>query len=306
MKALQVISDGGGVQSSTMKKLGAKGAFGLVQDIEIFADTKQEPESVYRWVESTRSEKSVTVTAGDLAAASLVVRRSEKSGNLWMKGLIPAFVKNSDGTKGILGRKCTLNFKIEPIRRYLRNLLKAQLSAWKKRHKDALSELRDWEKAVQEAKKKKNIPPIRPASAWLECQDDAVVDLWIGISTDEADRAKESKVPWIRNKHTLLDHRISRSHCLKEVPGAPRSACKFCPFHSDFEWQRLKDEEPEEFESAAKFEDDLQRAAKGVIDGIPFLHDTLTPIRDVKFDTSLPSHQQLYLFSNECEGMCGV
>lgn len=303
---VHVISDGGGVQSSFLKEMADKGAFGPRPAMSIFADTKQEPQSVYRWMEQRKDRHSflsVTVSKGDLAAASMRTGVSKKTGNPWIKGLIPAFVKNPDGTKGILGRTCTMDFKITPIHQHFRGIFGESLAVWRRRHKSALKELSEWEKSRTEARKNKTLIPMRPAAAWEECQDDAVVVEWMGISTDEADRAKPSQVPWIRKRYPLLEAGVSRSHCKKGVPGAPRTACKFCPFHNDDEWRRLRDEEPQEFEAAAKYESELQAAASGVIKSQPFLHASLKPLREVDFSTD---QSQPNMFTNECEGMCGL
>lgn len=309
-KPIHIISQGGGVQTGFLQKEGERGAFGDKPMCSVFGDTQVEPQSVYRWLEELRSSTSTpihTVTAGNLADASVKTAISKKSGKPWLKGLIPAFILNNDGSKGILGRKCTENFKIVPVRRFIRDQIVGPeiMKVWKKKHESALKQIRDWDEAVSVARKNETMPPLRPAEAWNECQEDALIVLWIGISIDEADRAKESKVPWIRHRNPLLEQRISRNHCKKGVPGAPRSACRFCPFHSDAEWIRQRDEEPEEFAQSVAYEKRLQAAAMGIINGTPFMHDSLKPLDKVVFDNG-PSHQQLDLFSNECEGMCGV
>jgi hypothetical protein len=90
-------------------------------------------------------------------------------------------------------------------------------------------------------------------------------------------------------------------------PTPPRSACTFCPYHNDTEWRRLKDAEPEDFEAAAKFEDDLQSVHQDSnLLGTPFLHRSLKPLREVDFSTEEERGQANLNFNNECEGMCGV
>lgn len=83
----------------------------------------------------------------------------------------------------------------------------------------------------------------------------------------------------------------------------PRSACVFCPYHSNEEWRRLRDEEPDEFASAIRFEKRLQESMGAVtgIDGTPYLHRGLRPIGETDLSETL-----LPLFGNECEGLCGV
>lgn len=307
MEPIHIISLGAGVQSSDLLKRSERGAFGLKPVCAINADTKNEPSNVYAWIEELKAAQHdvpiIQVTQGDLMKDALIIKRSKKTGRLYMKGLIPAYVKNPDGTKGLLGRYCTQDYKIIPIVRECKKIVgNAMLRLWNKNHKRALN-------ALAEAKEAKEPKPLW---AWDECQNDPLVQMQIGISADESDRQKPSRVPWILNEHPLVKHGITREECglsIEKIMGkkAPRSACVNCPFHSDFEWLDLKNNRPNEFEQAVKFEQDLQIATSNqeALRGIPFLHKSLVPLNEVKFEES-PSHTQLSLFSNECEGMCGV
>jgi hypothetical protein len=137
--------------------------------------------------------------------------------------------------------------------------------------------------------------------------------MWIGISTDEAHRMKPSRVSYIENTWPLIDAAMSRQDCLdwmqqKGYPEPPRSACVFCPFHGDNEWERLQHLEPDEFDRAAKFELNLQEAARNqeVLQGVPFLHGSGKLLSEVDFSKKAEGKQQLAMFGNECEGLCGV
>jgi hypothetical protein len=93
----------------------------------------------------------------------------------------------------------------------------------------------------------------------------------------------------------------------KGYPEPPRSACVFCPFHSNKEWQRLKTQEPDEFKRAVQFEKELQ-AAKAKTDNMistPYLHRSCQPIDQVDTRSDFDKGQ-LPLWDDECEGMCGV
>jgi len=135
------------------------------------------------------------------------------------------------------------------------------------------------------------------------------VSQWIGISTDEAHRMKDSNLDWVENRYPLIEIGMSRSDCLRWMhesgyPEPPRSACYFCPYHSDREWVRLKTQEPEEFAKAVEWERRCQDAARRneVLRGVPYLHASRIPLDEVKFN----HENQRTLFGNECEGMCGV
>lgn len=132
-------------------------------------------------------------------------------------------------------------------------------------------------------------------------------DLWIGISTDEAHRMRDSGVGYIRNHYPLIEAGISRADCLKwcadhgyAIP--PRSACIGCPFHRDSEWRRLQDS-PEEWRQAVEFDRQIRVLPR--ITGNAYLHRSLTPLDAIDFRTP-EDGGQLTLFGQDCEGMCGV
>lgn len=271
---LRVLSLGAGVQSSALALMAA--AYEIEPyDCAIFADTQGEPASVYdwlNWLESKLPYPIYRVSAGSLERREVTVRTSRKTGMLWMKNSIPAYVKKPSGKVGMLGRKCTADFKITPILQKLRSLCGITR---------------------------------KPKDETL-----VLVDQSIGISLDEYHRMKPSRETWIKHSFPLIDLKMTREHCMAWMkangyPEPPRSACRFCPFHADVEWVRLKTQEPEEFAKAALFEKRLQLAALGVLDGVPFLHSSLKPLDQVVFK-DIPAKQQVNQFVNECEGLCGV
>jgi len=274
---IHIISLGAGVQSSCMALMAAKGEITPMPTAAIFADTQAEPKSVYDWLDWLEKHLPFPVyrvTAGSLTERITTTRTNRKTGNKYYSNMIPAFVRNQDGSKGIVGRSCTTNFKMIPILRKQRELGKIKRG-----------------------------------------QKTVGVISWIGISLDEVRRMKPSRDKWAVNRFPLIDMRMSRHDCLKWMkrngyPKPPRSACVYCPFHSDAEWRRLRDEEPEEFAKAAEVERGLQAArmeikTEGKMQGIAFLHQSLVPIDQVDFSTDT-DHGQQDLFNNECEGMCGV
>jgi hypothetical protein len=271
---------GAGVQSSTMALMAAKGEITPMPDAAIFADTQAEPASVYKWLEWLKVELAphfpvYTVTKGNLSKAALVVRQSQKNpGASWMKLLIPAYVKNADGTFGLMGRKCTGDYKIDVVHRKIKDLAAVKRS-----------------------------------------QKEATVTQWIGISSDEKQRMKSPRHAWTQHRWPLIELGMTRKACLDWMdkngyPVPPRSACVYCPFHSDLEWKRLKEQEPEEFQRAVEFEVKLQEAATRAtaIRGVPFLHESLIPLSEMKFLVSSNSEFGFMNdgMANECEGMCGV
>lgn len=274
------LSLGAGVQSSTIALMAKHGEITPMPDAAIFADTQAEPASVYKWLDWLEPQLPfpvIRVTRGDMTQESLVVKERKDGSGSWSKSLIPAFIANPDGSRGIMGRQCTYSYKVEQLERA------ARLHGKIKRG-----------------------------------QKNVTVTQWIGISWDEIQRIKPSRVAWSQHRWPLVELRMGRRDCLKWMeshgyPKPPRSACVYCPFHSDNEWRRLRDEEPAEFARSVKFEKDLQavKAKTERMRGIPFLHPSCIPLDEVDFRTDIERGQlALWLdeqsFGNECEGMCGV
>ena len=278
---LRILSLGAGVQSSTLALMAACGELPAIAHA-IFADTGEEPQSVYRWLDYL--EKLLPfpvhrVSAGRRLSADMLVKRQRTGAAVskegfrteWVRSCIPFFVLNPDGSRGQSMRQCTRDFKIRPIQRKVREL----------------------------------VHPPRGCKQVL-------IHQVIGISLDEAQRMKPSGRPWILNVYPFVERRITRLMCLEWMkshgyPEPPRSACTFCPYHSDKEWRRLKIEEPEDFAQAVEFERKFQQIKSETDNqhGIPFLHSSLKPLDQVDFSSDT-DRGQLSLWNDECEGMCGV
>ncbi len=275
-----ILSLGAGVQSSTMALMAAYGEISPVPDCAIFADTKDESPKVYKWLDELESLVNagpfpfpiIRVSKGSLMESSLEPRVSKK-GVKYSKTSIPFYTLNADGSFGMIpNRGCTYDFKIMPIRQ-----------------------------------KQREIAGIKRG------QKTVSVITWVGISLDEASRMKDSRDPWCVNRWPLIEKRLTRQDCLQWMdrqgfPVPPRSSCIYCPFHSNSEWRRLKDEEPEQFAVAVEFEKSIQamKGTDGNFASIPFLHAERKPLDQVDFSTLAERNGQLNLFENECEGMCGV
>jgi len=129
-------------------------------------------------------------------------------------------------------------------------------------------------------------------------------EVWIGISTDEIHRMKDSRVKYTNHSWPLIDMRMDRRQCRRWLEEhwpekVPKSACIGCPFRRDSTWKELTQGE---FEDAAQFEAGVQGSMSERLGKVPYLHDSLVPLREAV----LSEEDQLDMFGNECEGMCGV
>lgn len=266
---IHIISLGAGVQSSTMALMAAAGEITPMPTAAIFADTQAEPASVYKWLDWLEKQLPFPVyrVTAGNLAEAVVKIHITKSGRETTRSGIPYYTKSESGG-GISMRQCTHDFKIVPL--------------------------------VREAKR------IMNESGSKTCIQ------WLGISLDEIARMKESREKRIAHRWPLVDARMKRHDCLSWMekhgyPKPPRSACVFCPYHSNREWRRLATDEPKEFAIAAAFEAKLQTAKSRIKNNrsIPFLHSSLVPLLEIDFSTE-EERGQLNMFNNECEGHCGV
>lgn len=268
-----ILNLGAGVQSSTIALMAATGQITPMPNFAIFADTQAEPASVYKWLDWLEAKLPFPVhrvTAGNMTK-NMMALRTAKDGRKWTKSCIPAFMKAPDGSVGLLGRSCTADYKIAPILKNLRQLCN----------------IKRGEKAVQ-------------------------ITQWIGISYDEIQRMKPSRDAWTQHRWPLIELEMRRHDCISWLkkhgfPEPPRSACVYCPFHSNKEWRKLKEHEPEAFAEAVRVEKELQRtkAMTDNIRSIPWLHKSCLPLSQVDLSTEADAGQ-LDMFGNECEGLCGV
>jgi len=279
-----VLSLGAGVQSSTLALMAAKGEIKPMPDFAIFADTQAEPEEVYDWLEYLKSQVPFpvyTVTNGDLTKDSLTLTTKQretgkgvKVGETYIRQLIPLFGISPDGKKtAAIGRKCTADYKIRPIHKKIKELCQIKRG-----------------------------------------QKEATVTQWIGISWDELQRMKESRERWSQHRWPLIEKRMTRAQCFSWMqsngyPEPPRSACFYCPFHSDEEWRRLRDKDPTNFAKAIDFDKQIRKAFKESNEKMRmevYLHNSCKPLSEVDFDSDEDKGQQVWDFKAECEGMCGL
>lgn len=287
---LQILSLGAGVQSSCLLLMASNGEVDRpMPETALFADTKNEPQEVYDHLKRLIEHSKITIevlSKGDLRKDTIGIKTHQKTGRKYMKFLVPVFLDFQDGSApGMMPhRKCTVDYKISVINKRLRQMVDPAV-------------VRDWQK---DRRSGQNPPPL--------------VDVWVGISTDEIQRMKEAYQPWINNVWPLIDMKMSRQDCIKKMAEygweAPRSACTFCPFHDSREWLRLQTGDPQSFQAAVEFEREMQDTAKldTKLRGRPYLHSSCKPLNEIDFKAIVDrgDRQLEFSFLDECEGMCGV
>lgn len=266
---LRVISLGAGVQSTAMVLMALDGEFGDMPDAAIFADTGWEPEAVYKHLEWLEQEIAGRIPLYRVSAGNLKedVERAKRENHSLYVSL-PLYTTSDHGGQGILRRQCTREYKIGPILRKERELLGLK-------------------------------PRQKPQGIVLE--------QWIGISLDEAQRMKSSFEAWKVHRYPLIERRLTRHDCLLWLekhgyPRPPKSACVGCPFHDNGYWRTMRDTQPIEWAQAVEFDRTIRELPK--VRAKNYVHPSRVPLDQVDLTTP-KDHGQLD-FTDECEGMCGV
>lgn len=278
---------GAGVQSTALYLMSIDGDEPEVPkfDAAIFADTQEEPDEVYRhleWLEQQGGPPVVRTTAGRLGDA--LDQGSDANGNVRAGGVhcisIPAFTKHPQtGEKGIVQRQCTADFKVKPIEKLIRERAGAD--------------------------------PGRPVPK------DITLHQYMGLSFDEPKRVIRVKQRFLAKPSNWLVHfplwemQYTRGDCIaylaERMPyKVPRSACVFCPFKSDEEWRRLKEDDQKGWDRAV-YIDRVCRTGSG-LDAHRYLHKSCVPLDQVDLRPADEKSGQRHLFSgfqDECEGYCG-
>jgi hypothetical protein len=297
-KTITILSLGAGIQSTALALMAERGM--IEKPIAaIFADTGDEPPAVHEHLERLKGMLSFpvhTVSAGHLGGDFLesiqgqktkasqppfyvisrmsendvkkvLAKKEPKTSKAWIKWNQERKLALKPDNGGMLWRQCTADYKIMPIRRESRRIMKEA-----------------------------------GASHIIE---------QIGISTDERIREKKSRVKYVTHSHPLLDLGWSRQKCeawLKENYGMKpgKSAYYYCPYRSNENWRAMKKNDPEQFEKACQFDENLRslKNPRGCgIKGDLYVYRKMIPLRDAIFETGQGEFD--FGMEQDCDGMCG-
>ena len=239
-----ILSFGGGVQSTAIAVLIAQNKIPK-PDLIIFADTGREKFTTFDYMQAYTVPllQTVGLTIQTLKAQDYLSPEYFKIVSTTQNGKriiqIPAFTDNG----GKMPTYCSGHWKVDVIRRYLRQQAIETCTMW-------LGISKDEARRVRQSSLK-----------------------WIENFYPLIDGA-------ITQRTNLI---LNRSDCLKIVeqaglPPPPKSSCYICPNMSTNEWQALSAQEKA---LAQTIETDMQEAVKDTLTFKPFLHQSYIPISDV-------------------------
>lgn len=265
---MHVLSLGAGVQSSCLALMAARGEIGPMPEAAIFADTQSEPKAVYDYLEYLTPMLPfpvVKVATGNLGDDFLKAL-SDPAGRC---GQPPFYVWNeAKQAEATLWRECTKEYKLDPIRRKVR-------------------ELRGKRKVVQ----------------WIGISlDEAHRMKPSGV------KYIENRYPLVdrrMNRHDCLrwldrnGYRMPPKSACIFCPYISNARLRQMRDTAPGDWARLV-----AYDKAIR---EAQRATVNgaKITGTLYVHRSCKPIDEVDLSTDFDRGQG-ELFGNECEGMCGL
>ncbi len=333
---LRVLALGAGVQSSYLFLASCLGELPFL-DAAIFADTRNEPQAVYDhldWLETMGAKAGIPIIrcgVGDLKQDAIDFRqdRVSRDGKRWAS--VPFYVKNADGSRGQIRRQCTPIYKIEPMERVIRETL---LGLNRGQRSQPIPLIEQWIGISFDESKRCSFPGV-----WTKKKTWGKDLFGNDVVTSEAKtwrplRWKFHAYPLCRwnfsadrkvTDCTHLPYPMGRDGCeiwlKRKFPGRkiPRSACIICPYRSNEEWRRMRDDDPAAFAEAVQFDRDIRiadghgQSKRKMLVGLPFVHDSLVPldmvdlgVDDGKRGAGCGIVVDKSGLQNSFAGMCGV
>lgn len=231
--------------------MGADGTLPM-PDLAIFADTGWEPKAVYDHLD--RLEAALPYPVVRVSNGSLRQGLMDEGARF---AAIPYHTVNPlTGEHGLGRRQCTSEYKLNPIRRYLREALGAKSPNYR------------------------SVPRGNVATQW------------VGFSTDEVHRANRVKdadgVLYLDVEYPLLDLGMSRKDCERWLKArgwtTTKSACIGCPFHGNAAWRDMRDNDPASWNDAVLVDKRIrERDMRGLVN-TPYLHRSRVPLDQAPID----------------------
>jgi len=268
-RKLKIIALGMGMQSTAMYIMSSKNILPRA-DYAIFADpgaehpeTYQLSEDIAKWAEKNNGIKIIKLKKSlykDLLSSDIATKHTS----------VPAFIRNSDGKSTIIRRECTQHYKIDVVKKKIR-----ELHGLKPRQR------------------------MKPTELWLGISLDEIQRVKYSQQYNI-----ENIYPLVDKRITRSDcTTFLRKHGFINVK---KSACVFCPYTHDKDWKTMKVKYPQEFAKAVKIDKAIRNDLYAVNNYVKthktkaYLHRSLKPLSEVDF-----KENQEELFMCE-EGYCGL
>jgi hypothetical protein len=263
-----ILSLGAGVQSTTLALMAAAGELDAMPYCAIFADTGWEPRPVYDHLNWLEGQLPFPILRTRRPGPSLGMLVQLTAAGEAKREAVPPWY--TADPLGMLPQQCSKEFKTRVVAKEIRDHLG----------------LRPRQRG-----------PKTPA-----------IELWLGISTDEASRMKPSEKKYLIHTYPLVDRKITRADCLAWMhqhgyPRPPKSACVFCPWTDRGRWREMQRDRPDDWFRAIEVDQAIRTPYPGM-SGTAYVNRARTPLSDIDFGMDEPEADDQ--FTNDCSGLCGV
>ena len=274
---MKVISLGMGVQSTALYYMSSIGELPRA-DVAIFADTGGEKQATLDYyevlLEWQHKHNGIPLHKADYRNLKEDILTKYPKGE--RVASIPAFTKAKDGSKGMVRRQCTSEYKIWQVDRKIKDILNLtktsrypKIDIWNGITMDEIQRM------------------VKPPQKWK-----TMVYPFCGYSIDS--NGKATKIDGLQMRRGDVVEWF-KSH---DLPLPEKSSCVFCPFMSDAHWLRVKRTDPQGFEEAIVVDEAIRNHPK--LNSEQYLHRSLIPLKDVQFDEA-----QTEMFG-DCYGFCHI
>ena len=232
---MKILSCGAGMQSTALALMACEnarepGKFPCVPiyDLVCFCDLGKEPPWVMKQVTFIEKACQAAGIRFEILKSPLYEDYLKNFGNKRVVS-IPFWTIGEDGKKGRMLRNCTLEYKIGLIQKYVRQ----QLLGYRKGQR------------------------TKP-------EDIKAHEMHIGFSFEEKHRCRENPHKMFVNVFPLVEMKLERKDnyaYIKEIWNleTKASACSFCPYHRNYFFQHLKENETQEYKDLVAFDEMLER-----------------------------------------------
>jgi len=272
---INIVSYGAGTQSTGMILMALNGEYGLPRpDFAVFSDTGAEPEFIYDYFDYFQRyckkhygfDIYLTKKKGLSLLEKLTAPQKQSRNGFYTSSVPPFFTLNADGSKGMLNRQCTFDYKTHPTNSFINKKIekKVKFYLWLGMSFDERSRMR-----ISQNKRRVNKYPLVDNFVIRKMAIDYVKEL--GVKTPQQSSCffcpfhSQRYWKWLKKEH--------KKEFLK--------AC--------------------EFEQMVQ---QLQNS-NSILKSTPYLHRSCRPLSEIDFDadTQIDMFPELI---DECEGYCGI
>lgn len=231
---MKILSCGAGMQSTALALMSCENKKEIkykevpIYDAVIFCDLGSEPIWVYKQVDFIKNACEDAEIPFYILDTHLHQDYLNNFGKRRVVS-IPFWSVDENGKKGKMMRNCTLDYKINEIIKFVKYKLLGYAKYQRVKNEDLKAH-----------------------------------EMHLGFSLEEKHRCKENKHKMFVNKFPLVDMELTRADNYKYILekwglDTKASACCFCPFHTNYFFEYMKDNHKEQYQSILEFDEMLER-----------------------------------------------